>query len=194
MFSSRQSIHTNGLKWFSSATILLVNLQAILPPSFSLDVKFEMAAYTNWPLQANPSHLDPTLPLSSPSSPGSKKHRQEHPIFDTGQPVFIQHPQSKCWTDQGTIIGFGQNCQVCNRHFLKPDLSIRCQLPAPEPSAQTLPTLVVPDTSADLSAQLLVLCQSLQMCVKPIHFPRNVKSCGTRTTSLFLKGLKDFQR
>ena len=112
-----------------------------------------------------------------------KKHHQELPILDPGQPVFVQHPQSKRWTDQGTIIGFGQNCReyvvefkrngkryVRNRHFLKPDLSVRRQLPAPEPSAQTPPTPVVPDTSADLPAQPLVLRRSSRTSVKPIRF------------------------
>ena len=108
-----------------------------------------------------------------------KKHHQELPILDLGQPFFIQHPQSKRWTDQGTIIDFGQNCQeyivefkcyVRNRDFLKPDLSAHHQLPTPELSAQTPPTPVVPDTSANLPSQPLVLHQSLGTSVKPICF------------------------
>ena len=42
MVSSRQLIHTNGLKQSYSTTTYLVKLQAILLPNFSLVVKFKM--------------------------------------------------------------------------------------------------------------------------------------------------------
>ena len=78
------------------------------------------------------------------------KHRHELPILNPGQPVFIQHPHTKRWTDHGTIISFGQNSReyiveynrngkhyIRNRRFLKPDLTAQGPPAPPKPSVQT---------------------------------------------------------
>ena len=78
------------------------------------------------------------------------RHQHELPVLNPGQPVVVQSPQTKRWTDRGIIIGFGQNNReyvvefrrngkryVRNRRFLKPDLQARFQAPAPEPTAET---------------------------------------------------------
>ena len=96
--------------------------------------------------------------------PHSSRH--ELPILDPGQPVVVQNPLTKRWTDHGIIIGFGQNSReyvvelkrngkryVRNRRFMKPDLQARFQAPAPEPSAETLQP--APETQLEPSLPLL---------------------------------------
>ena len=141
------------------------------------------SAYANRPVQANPlcwGGMSPSPHLSTPGSekapPGASNSRSRSASLHPAPSVQVldrSRHHHWLWSKlRRYVLEFKCNgkCYVRNRHFLKPNLSIRHQLPAPEPSAQTPPTPVVPDTSADLPAQPPVLRRSLCMSVKPIRF------------------------